>query len=70
MTSQIKQAKLPTHVEVDALQWGLDKDSVILAEQTKSIDRQRLEDKITHLDDNMMRQVDRALSVQLGLQDF
>lgn len=70
ITAQIQKAKLPTHIEIDAKRWGFERDSVILAEQIKSIDRKRLTDKITHLDENMMDTVDNALSVQLGLIDF
>ncbi|MGA5696777.1 type II toxin-antitoxin system PemK/MazF family toxin (plasmid) [Bacillus cereus] len=70
ITAEIQKAKLPTHVEIDSKRWGLKRDSVILAEQTKSIDKSRLTDKITYLDDDMMDKVDAALSVQLGLIDF
>jgi mRNA interferase MazF len=70
ITSQIQKAKLPTHVEVVASSHGFDRDSVILLEQIRTIDKQRLKDKITHLDDEMMKRVDDALQVSLGLIDF
>ncbi|MBN3553301.1 type II toxin-antitoxin system PemK/MazF family toxin [Fictibacillus nanhaiensis] len=70
ITAQIQKAKLPTHVEIDAKRWGFEKDSVIIVEQTLTVDKQRLKDKITHLDEEMMNKVDEALSVQLGLIDF
>ncbi|WP_058301458.1 type II toxin-antitoxin system PemK/MazF family toxin [Gorillibacterium timonense] len=70
ITAQIQKAKLPTHVEVEAAAHGFDRDSVVLLEQIRTIDKQRLTDKITHLDDEMMKRVDDALQVSLGLIDF
>lgn len=60
ITAQIQKAKLPTHVEIDAKRYGFERDSVILLEQIRTIDKQRLTDKITHLDDEMMDKVDEA----------
>ncbi len=70
ITAQIQKAKLPTHVEIHAEKYGLERDSVILLEQIRTIDKQRLTDKITHLDDQMMRRVDEGLQISLGLVDF
>ncbi|GGK26825.1 mRNA interferase [Caldalkalibacillus thermarum] len=70
ITAQIQKAKLPTHVEIDAKMYGFEKDSVILLEQIRTIDKQRLTDKITHLDEEMMARVDDALQISLGLIDF
>lgn len=70
ITAQIQKAKLPTHVEIDAEQHGFDRDSVILLEQIRTIDKQRLTDKITHLDETMMRKVNDSLQISLGLIDF
>ncbi|HET7522490.1 MAG TPA: type II toxin-antitoxin system PemK/MazF family toxin [Bacillales bacterium] len=70
ITAQIQKAKLPTHVEIDAKRYGFERDSVILLEQIRTIDKQRLTDKITHLDDEMMRHVEDALQISLGLIDF
>ncbi len=70
ITAQIQKAKLPTHVEIDAKNYGFDRDSVILLEQIRTIDKQRLTDKITHLDDEMMEKVDEAIQISLGLIDF
>lgn len=70
ITAQIQKAKLPTHVEVQAREGGLERDSVILLEQIRTIDKQRLTDKITHLDDEMMRRVNDGLQISLGLVDF
>lgn len=70
ITAQIQKAKLPTHVEINAKRYGFDRDSVILLEQVRTIDKQRLTDKITHLDDDMMTRVNDALFISLGLIDF
>lgn len=70
ITAQIQKAKLPTHVEINAKRYGFERDSVILLEQIRTIDKQRLTDKITHLDDEMMEKVDEALQVSLALIDF
>jgi mRNA interferase MazF len=70
ITAQIQKAKLPTHVEIDAKKYGFERDSVILLEQIRTIDKQRLTDKITHLDEVMMVRVDEALQISLGLIDF
>ena len=70
ITAQIQKAKLPTHVEIDAKKYGFERDSVILLEQIRTIDKQRLTDKTTHLDEVMMSRVDEALQISLGLIDF
>ena len=70
ITAQIQKAKLPTHVEINAKKYGFERDSVILLEQIRTIDKQRLTDKITHLDEPMMEKVKDALQISLGLVDF
>ncbi|WP_134685631.1 type II toxin-antitoxin system PemK/MazF family toxin [Brevibacillus migulae] len=70
ITAQIQKAKLPTHVEIDAKTYGFDRDSVILLEQIRTIDKQRLTDKITHLNEEMMEKVNESLQISLGLIDF
>ncbi|MBN6187695.1 type II toxin-antitoxin system PemK/MazF family toxin [Aneurinibacillus sp. REN35] len=70
ITAQIQKAKLPTHVEIDAKTYAFDRDSVILLEQIRTIDKQRLTDKITHLDEEMMERVNDALQISLGLINF
>ena len=70
ITAQIQKAKLPTHVEIDAKTHGFDRNSVILMEQIRTIDKQRLTDKITHLDDDTMKKVDEALQISVGLIEF
>lgn len=70
ITSQIDKAKLPTHVELKHEDYGLEKDSVILLEQLRTIDKRRLKEKITFLDQDIMVKVDEALKISLGLTDF
>jgi mRNA interferase MazF len=67
ITSQINKAKLPTHVEITAPEYGLPKDSVVLLEQIRTIDKKRLREKIGRFNDNMMRSVDDALKISVGL---
>lgn len=70
ITSQINKAKLPTHIEISAQDYGLQKDSVILLEQIRTIDKKRLKEKIGHLDDELMEKVNEALSISFGLADI
>ncbi|MFD1205866.1 MULTISPECIES: type II toxin-antitoxin system PemK/MazF family toxin [Sporosarcina] len=70
ITAQIQKAKLPTHVEIDAERYGFERDSVILLEQVRTIDKSRLTDKITHLDETLMEQVDEGLEISFGLVKF
>lgn len=70
ITSQINKAKLPTHVEIKAQEYGIQKDSVILLEQIRTIDKKRLREKIGHLDDKLMEQVNDALVISVGLVDI
>jgi len=67
ITSQINKAKLPTHIEIDSLHYMLVKDSVVLLEQVRTVDKKRLREKICHLDTYLMDRVDRALMVSFGL---
>jgi len=69
ITSQINKAKLPTHVELRANKFGLDKDSVILGEQIRTIDKTRLKQRIAFLDEETMSKVDQAIEISLGLAD-
>lgn len=70
ITSQIDKAKLPTHVELPAKVSGLEKDSVILMEQLRTIDKRRLKEKVCHLDDDLMALVDNAVAISLGLKEI
>ena len=68
ITSQINKAKMPTHIELDAQKYGLVRDSVILLEQVRTIDKSRLLDYICTLSPAKMREIDRALAVSLGIK--
>lgn len=67
ITSQINKARLPTHIEINAPDFGLPKDSVVLLEQIRTIDKKRLREKIGRFDEDMMKAVDDALRISLGL---
>ena len=67
ITSRQNKAKIPTHVELAASRCEIAKDSVILLEQVRTIDKQRLREKVCHLDDEIMSNVNRALKVSLAL---
>ncbi|HPE95442.1 MAG TPA: type II toxin-antitoxin system PemK/MazF family toxin [Bacillota bacterium] len=67
ITSQTGKARLPTHISIDAAEYGLARNSVVLLEQVRTLDKQRLRDKMGHLDDGLMRRVDDGLSVSFGL---
>ncbi len=67
ITSQINKAKLPTHIELPGDEHGLSKDSVILAEQVRTIDKRRLKERIGHLDDALMTHIDVALKISFGI---
>ena len=69
ITSQMKKAKLPTHIEIDAGNFGLIKDSVLLLEQVRTIDRKRFRDRIGRCDKNFMKKVDKALEVSVGISE-
>ena len=67
ITSKMNKAKLPTHVELDSSKYEMVKDSVILLEQLRTIDKKRLKDKVCHLDAEILSKVDRALLISLEL---
>ena len=68
ITSQTNKTKLPTHIEIDSEKCGLKNNSVVLAEQIRTIDKSRLKEKIGHIDDNhIMSQINSALGVSFGL---
>src|SRR5699024_3194020 len=70
ITAQIQKAKLPTHVEIDAQRYGFDRNFVILLEQIRTLDKQRLTDKITKLDHKMMEKINHGLQISLGLKEM
>lgn len=67
ITSRMNKAKLPTHVELDSKKYNMVKDSVILLEQLRTIDKTRLKDKVCHLDGEILVRVDKALEISLEL---
>lgn len=67
ITSQINKAKMPTHIEIDAQHFGLSKDSVILLEQIRTLDKKRLKEKIGSADIEVMDKVNEALVISFGL---
>ena len=67
ITSKMNKAKLPTHVELDTRRCDMVKDSVILLEQIRTIDKSRLREKVCHLDDEILKKIDRALCVSLAI---
>jgi mRNA interferase MazF len=70
ITSRLGKTRLPTHIDVFANRVGLVKDSVILLEQVRTLDKRRLKEKMGHLDEGTMQKVDRAIAVSVGLGDW
>ena len=67
ITSQKDKSKLPTHISINADRCGLAKDSIVLLEQVRTLDKQRLKERMGELDEGAMTKVDNALSVSFGL---
>ena len=69
ITSQLGKNKLPTHIKLDSKEFGLKSDSVLLAEQIRTIDKSRLKEKIGHINDNkLMNKVNNAIGISFGLE--
>lgn len=68
ITSQINKAKLPTHIELNANEYGLIKDSVVLMEQVRTIDKKRLKEKIGHINEDLLFKIDEALAISFGIE--
>ena len=68
ITSQINKAKLPTHVEISSEEYGLNRDSVVLLEQIRTLDKKRLKEKIGHMTEEDMKKVNKSLLISLNLQ--
>ena len=68
VTSRTTKTPLPTHISVEKNAYGLLKDSVILLEQVRTLDKRRLKEKVGHLTDEVMREVDGAIEVSFGLR--
>ncbi|MDR1588701.1 MAG: type II toxin-antitoxin system PemK/MazF family toxin [Oscillospiraceae bacterium] len=69
ITSQINKARLPTHIELGGGDCGLARDSVVLLEQVRTLDKRRLKERMGQLDERVMYKVDNAIAVSLGLTD-
>ena len=67
ITSQMHKAKLPTHVKLNSDKYDLAKDSVVLLEQLRTIDKKRLKEKVCHLDNQILVKIDKALEISLEL---
>ena len=67
ITSQINKAKLPTHVEISSEEYGLNRDSVVLLEQIRTLDKKRLKERIGHMTESDMKKVDKSLLISLNL---
>ena len=67
ITSQMGKAKLPTHIELQAMRYGLPKESVVLLEQVRTLDKQRLRQRMGQVDGDVMEKVDAAIAVSFGL---
>ncbi len=67
ITSQTGKAKMPTHIELSAHQYGLPKNSLVLLEQIRTLDKRRLRETMGRLDDTLMDRVDNAIAVSFGL---
>ena len=70
ITSKMSKAKLPTHIDIPGIEAGLARDSVILLEQVRTIDKKRLKEKMGHLDNATMNNVNNAIQVSFGLREF
>ena len=68
ITSQQNKARLPTHIEIEARTYGLSKNSVVLLEQMRTLDKRRLRERMGCLDEKAMQRVDGAIAVSLGLR--
>ena len=69
VTSKLNKAKLPTHIELNANEFGLNKDSVILLEQIRTLDKRRLKERIGELPPSKMQKVNVALLISLGFDE-
>ena len=70
ITSQTNKTRLPTHIELTGQTCGLSRDSVVLLEQIRTLDKKRLKEHMGHIDEGLMTQIDGALAVSFGLSSF
>ena len=69
VTSKLNKANLPTHIELSADRYHMVRDSVILLEQVRTIDKRRLKERIGHLNDHLMNRVNEAIEISFGLEE-
>ena len=69
ITSRMNKAKLPTHISLDMKKYDISKDSVILLEQIRTIDKSRLRVKVCHLDQDILQKIDQALCISLAIEE-
>ena len=69
ITSRMGKTRLPTHIDIYAEKAGLAKDSVVLLEQIRTLDKRRLKEKMGHLDDNIMNEINGAIAISFGLAE-
>ena len=67
ITSKLNKAKLPTHIELPKEEYGLEKDSVVLLEQIRTLDKSRLKERVSSLSDIKMQEVNKAMMISLGV---
>lgn len=67
ITAKMSKTKLPTHIKIEAEHTGIEKNSVVLLEQIRTIDKSRLREKVCHLDEETMKKINQAISVSVGL---
>ena len=67
ITSQVNKAKMPTHISLGARSFGLTRDSVIITEQIRTLDKRRLRERMGRVDDKIMEKIDTAIAVSFGL---
>jgi mRNA interferase MazF len=69
ITSRMGKTRLPTHIDIYAEKAGLAKDSVVLLEQVRTLDKRRLKEKMGHLDENIMNEINSAIAISFGLSE-
>ena len=69
ITSELNKAKLPTHIAIEARTYGLPRDSVVLLEQIRTLDKRRLRERMGRVDGELMERIDAAIAVSFGLQN-
>lgn len=69
ITSQTEKTRLPTHIRLSSVECGLQRDSIVLLEQIRTLDKRRLRECMGRLEDEMMGKIDEAISISFGLQE-